>query len=90
MDTTKKMRLSTGTVVEDVIFRYARVLENQTPAHSFIVDPLEIGLQAQFEDKEWEEILAGLDRRREAEMHVEIPKCLQWVPDTVRSACCYG
>jgi hypothetical protein len=90
MDPAKKMQLSTGTVVEDVIFRYARELESQTPAHSFVVDLQEIGLQVRFENNEWEEILAEMDKRREAEKHVKVPKYLQWVPDSVRSACCYG
>lgn len=89
MDSSKKMKLSTGATVEDIIFSYASQLEKPTPVHAFIVDVDNLALQRMFEKEEWTEILAMLDARRKALKEVETPKCLQWVPNSVNhvSAC---
>lgn len=65
MDPEKKTKLSTGTVVKDILFAYACRLEKQTPEHSFIIDSKNSSLERLFEKEDWIEIVSRLDSRRE-------------------------
>lgn len=88
MDPSKKLRLSTGTVVEDVIFTYASRLKKPTPAHAFIIDANNVELGLEFGKEQWAEILMELEERRKELERVELPKCLQWVPNSVSYVSC--
>lgn len=83
MDPEKKTKLATGTVVEDIIFEYARGLEKQAPEHSFIVDSENLSLKRLFEPEDWAEIVLLLDTRREILRDFPTPQSLEWIPDDV-------
>jgi hypothetical protein len=54
--------LSSGTVVDDVLWKYALSLLTETPIHSFVIDCGNPNVEALFKDKDWNEIVT-LDRK---------------------------
>ncbi|CAG8723353.1 9776_t:CDS:2, partial [Funneliformis caledonium] len=51
-----KMRLSTGTIVEDVLFKFAKDMDYEHYAHSYIVDFDDEDIKALFDEEEWKEL----------------------------------
>lgn len=83
MSESKKWKLSTGTVVEDVMYEYGRRLVKQAIVHLFIIDPEDSATADLFTKAEWLEIVSCIEARRKAIREVEKPECLNWVPDNV-------
>jgi len=83
MRESKKWKLSTGTVVEDVMYEYGRRLVKQAIVHLFIIDPEDSAMAGLFTKVEWLEIVSYIEARRKAIREVEKPECLNWVPDNV-------
>lgn len=82
MDPEKKTKLSSGAVVEDIIFAYACGLEKRAPEHSFIIDSENLSLKRLF-GADWAEIVTRLDSRREVLRNFLTPQSLEWIPDDV-------
>ncbi|PKC00870.1 hypothetical protein RhiirA5_365382, partial [Rhizophagus irregularis] len=53
---TSKLRLSTGKIVEDVLFKFAKDMDYEHHAHSYIVDFDDENVKALFTDEEWKEL----------------------------------
>ncbi|CAG8632796.1 3026_t:CDS:2, partial [Acaulospora colombiana] len=53
----RKLHLSSGRKVEDVLYAYALKLEYEQPAHSFIIDTSDDNIKNLFTKKEWEKIM---------------------------------
>ncbi|CAG8479899.1 8653_t:CDS:2 [Paraglomus occultum] len=51
-----KLRLSTGKIVEDVLFEFAKDLDYEHHAHSYIVNCDDQNIKALFTNAEWEEL----------------------------------
>ncbi|CAG8736910.1 13592_t:CDS:10, partial [Acaulospora morrowiae] len=53
---TTKLRLSTGKIVEDVLFEFAKDMDCEHHSHSYIVDFDDENVKALFTDVEWKEL----------------------------------
>ncbi|RIA85121.1 hypothetical protein C1645_741827 [Glomus cerebriforme] len=53
---SSKFHLSTGTVVEDVLFKFCKDMKHEHHAHSYIIDYDDEEIKALFNDVEWEEL----------------------------------
>ncbi|CAG8587582.1 2774_t:CDS:2 [Diversispora eburnea] len=53
---TTKLKLSTGKIVEDVLFEFAKDMDYEHHAHSYIVDFDDEDIKALFTDSEWKEL----------------------------------
>ncbi|CAG8723892.1 35659_t:CDS:2 [Gigaspora margarita] len=53
---TSKLRLSTGTIVEDVLFEFAKDMDYEHHAHSYIVDYDDEDIKTLFDEEEWKEL----------------------------------
>ncbi|CAI2184769.1 8552_t:CDS:2 [Funneliformis geosporum] len=53
---TSKLRLSTGKIVEDVLFEFAKEMDYEHHAHSYIVDFDDEDIKALFDEEEWKEL----------------------------------
>ncbi|CAG8629254.1 15736_t:CDS:10, partial [Funneliformis mosseae] len=51
-----KLRLRTGKIVEDVLFKFAKDMDYEHHAHSYIVDYDDENVKSLFTDIEWEEL----------------------------------
>ncbi|CAI2192803.1 19295_t:CDS:10, partial [Funneliformis geosporum] len=51
-----KLRLSIGTIVEDVLFEFAKDMDYEHHAHSYIVDFDDEDIKALFDEEEWKEL----------------------------------
>ncbi|GJJ67783.1 hypothetical protein EMPS_00129 [Entomortierella parvispora] len=54
--------LSSGLVVDDVLWEYALTLQMEAPVHSFLIDCSNPNVRALFTDADWKEI-TGVDRK---------------------------
>lgn len=69
--------------MEDVIYLYASILDKQTVAHLFILDPEDELVKGLFTDPEWLEIVSHLESRQKALRDTPRPDCLDRVPSDV-------
>lgn len=53
---TSKLRLNTGKIVEDVLFKFAKDMDYEHHAHSYIVNFDDENIKALFTDEEWKEL----------------------------------
>ncbi|KAF0399780.1 c2h2-type zinc finger transcription factor [Gigaspora margarita] len=53
---SSKMRLSTGKIVEDVLFDFCRNMDYEHHAHSYIIDYDDTEVRALFTETEWKEL----------------------------------
>lgn len=56
MDKSKKWTLSSGTCVEDILFRKGNSLSAESLIHSWIIDLSDLETKRLFTDEDWREI----------------------------------
>ncbi|RGB21728.1 hypothetical protein C1646_731896 [Rhizophagus diaphanus] len=54
---SSKMRLSTGKIVEDVLFDFCRNMDYEHHAHSYIIDCDDAEIKSLFTETEWKELI---------------------------------
>ncbi|CAJ0767641.1 3534_t:CDS:2, partial [Entrophospora sp. SA101] len=53
---TSKLKLSTGKIVEDILFNFSKDMDYEHHTHLYIVDFDDENIKALFTDSEWKEL----------------------------------
>ncbi|RGB37404.1 hypothetical protein C1646_813355 [Rhizophagus diaphanus] len=78
-----KMHLKSGKIVEDVLFDFAKDMEHEHHAHSYIINFDDENVKALFTQTEWNELTE--DRIRIPGVPREIGEELEWIQMAVRT-----